>query len=177
MTRTGNRRGPDALIRCTRCLMPETMDTIIFDKAGVCNVCRSNEIKHGQIDWKAKGREFEELVNQYRDKYDYDCIVPFSGGKDSTYTLFTLVKEFELKPLVVSFDHGFMRPTVLANRERSQGVGGRPPELSPQLENRSAPHARVSEAKRRLLLALPCGDIRLSNANRHQVQRSLGNLG
>ncbi|MCH7593944.1 MAG: N-acetyl sugar amidotransferase [Chloroflexi bacterium] len=111
-------RGVHDLQRCSRCLLPETHETIIFDEAGVCNVCRNQEIKRS-IDWDAKRVEFEKIIEEYRGKYDYDCIVPFSGGKDSTFTLWALMKEFGLKPLVVSFDHGFMRPQVLANRERT----------------------------------------------------------
>jgi len=99
--------------------MPETQDTIMFDEQGVCNTCHNVETKQERVDWVAKKRQFSELVEQYRGKYDYDCIVPFSGGKDSTYTLYSLVVDYGLKPLVVSFDHGFMRPTVLANAEKT----------------------------------------------------------
>jgi N-acetyl sugar amidotransferase len=113
-----NEIGADGMQRCTRCLLPETHETIIFDDKGVCNACLNQVQKRG-IDWEEKKRKFVELIEQYRGKYDYDCIVPFSGGKDSTFTLWALVKEFNLKPLVVSFDHGFMRPNLLANRERT----------------------------------------------------------
>jgi N-acetyl sugar amidotransferase len=109
---------------CTRCLLPETQETSVFDDQGVCNVCRQIEYKQKQVDWAAKRREFEELLNQYRGKYTYDCIVPFSGGKDSTYTLYCLVREFGLKPLVVSFDHGFFRPVTLVNNERTLKILG-----------------------------------------------------
>ena len=61
----------------------------------------------------------DSLVQDYRGKNDYDCLIPFSGGKDSTYTLYYLVKEYKLKPLVVQFNHGFMRPNLLANNERT----------------------------------------------------------
>jgi len=61
----------------------------------------------------------DSLVQDYRGKSDYDCLIPFSGGKDSTYTLYYLVKEYKLKPLVVQFNHGFMRPNLLANNERT----------------------------------------------------------
>ena len=107
------------LRRCTRCVLPETHETIAFDDEGVCNICRQQEVKQGHIDWAAKKREFGELVEAYRGKYAYDCIVPFSGGKDSTFTLYYLVKEYGLRPLVVSFDHGFMRPQVLENTKRT----------------------------------------------------------
>lgn len=104
---------------CTRCLMPETQETIVFDDQGVCNVCRQIEYKQSKIDWVAKRNEFTSLLDEYRGKFQYDCIVPFSGGKDSTYTLYALVKEFGLKPLVVSFDHGFFRPRTLSNNEQT----------------------------------------------------------
>ena len=58
-------------------------------------------------------------MDKYRGKYDYDCIVPFSGGKDSTYTLWYLIKEKGLKPLVVRFDHGFYRTRVNENVDRA----------------------------------------------------------
>ena len=103
------------LKRCSRCVLPETHETIVFDDAGVCNICRQQEFKRTAIDWKAKKREFDGLVEAYRGKHEYDCIVPFSGGKDSTWTLYYLVREYGLKPLVVRFDHGFLRPNLVDN--------------------------------------------------------------
>ena len=107
------------LKRCVRCLLAETHDTIVFDAEGVCNICRNIEHKKELIDWTAKEAEFREILDQYRGKHAYDCIIPFSGGKDSTYTLYQLVKKYNVKPLVVCFDHGFLRPTVLANTEKA----------------------------------------------------------
>jgi N-acetyl sugar amidotransferase len=103
------------LRRCTRCVTPETHETIVFDGAGVCNICVQQDYKRTQIDWEAKREEFGQLIESYRGKYDYDCIVPFSGGKDSTWTLYHLVKEYGIRPLVVRFDHGFLRPKVQEN--------------------------------------------------------------
>lgn len=104
---------------CVRCGLPETYETIEYDAEGICNICHQQEFKQGKIDWVARKEMFETLIEEYRGKYDYDCIVPFSGGKDSTFTLYHLVKEYKLKPLVVQFNHGFMRPTLLANNERT----------------------------------------------------------
>lgn len=105
--------------RCARCLLLETHDTLVFDEEGVCNVCRNIAHKQEKIDWPVRERELLALLDEYRGKYAYDCIVPFSGGKDSTFTLYALVKSYGLKPLVVCFDHGFMRPGVLANTDRT----------------------------------------------------------
>ena len=107
------------LKHCTRCGLPETYETIEFGIDGVCNICRQHEYKTEKIDWVVRKKMLDDLVEKYRGKFDYDCIVPFSGGKDSTFTLHYLVKEYKLKPLVVQFNHGFMRPGLLANNERT----------------------------------------------------------
>lgn len=105
--------------RCKRCGLPETYETIEFDNYDVCNICNQFEFRNDSIDWKARKQMFNDLIEEFRGRYDYDCIVPFSGGKDSTFTLYYLVKEFNLKPLVVQFNHGFMRPNLLENNERT----------------------------------------------------------
>lgn len=107
------------LKRCVKCTNPETFETIEFDEYGVCNICRNSEFRNEKIDWTARKKDLDELVEKYRGKYDYDCLVPFSGGKDSTFTLWYLVKVYKLKPLVIQFDHGFMRPGLLNNNERT----------------------------------------------------------
>jgi N-acetyl sugar amidotransferase len=107
------------LRRCTKCLLPETHETIIFDDKGVCNICSQNEFKKDKIDWNQRKKDLDQLIEEYRGKYDYDCIVPFSGGKDSTWALYYLMKEYKIKPLVVRFDHGFLRPNLNENTIRT----------------------------------------------------------
>ncbi|MCA0431117.1 MAG: N-acetyl sugar amidotransferase [Bacteroidetes bacterium] len=105
------------LKRCTKCITPETHETIVYDDKGVCNVCTNIAVKDA-INWAEKKIELGELIEQYRGKFDYDCIVPFSGGKDSVWTLYYLVKHYKVKPLVVRFDHGFLRPNMEENTKR-----------------------------------------------------------
>jgi len=97
---------------CTKCLLPETHETQSRNEEGVCTVCQGHEYKKEKIDWDKRKEELKKLIDQYRGKAQYDCIVPFSGGKDSTFTVYYLVKELKVKPLVVCFDHGFMRPKL-----------------------------------------------------------------
>lgn len=104
---------------CTRCVMPETAESVYFDNSGVCSVCHQIDFKRDAIDWTARKRELVALVEAHRGKYEYDCIVPFSGGKDSTFTLWYLATQLKVKCLVVSFDHGFYRPTTLENRRKT----------------------------------------------------------
>jgi N-acetyl sugar amidotransferase len=111
------------LRRCARCVLPETHESIIFDVEGVCNICRNVEVKK-KINWKEKERKLKTLVAEYKNKGVYDCIVPFSGGKDSTFTLWYIVEKLKLKPLVVSFDHGFYRPKTIENNEKTQRALG-----------------------------------------------------
>lgn len=107
------------LIKCTKCGLPETYETIEFDEAGVCNICRSTAYKSRSINWAERQGVLDQLIEKYRGKSDYDCIVPFSGGKDSTFQLHYLVTRYKLKPLVVRFNHGFMRPVISRNNERT----------------------------------------------------------
>ncbi len=104
---------------CMKCVMPETAESLGFDDHGVCSVCRQIEYKHEAIDWAERRRRLEPLIAQYRGKSEYDCIVPFSGGKDSTFTLWHIVRELKLRPLVVRFDHGFLRPRLVENSIRT----------------------------------------------------------
>jgi len=106
------------LARCTKCLLPETHETIHFDNSGVCSICTQHQFRQEKIDWTEKKNELDSLIDSYRGKYDYDCLIPYSGGKDSTWTLYYLIKNYNLKPLVVRFDHGFLRPNLNENTTR-----------------------------------------------------------
>ena len=105
------------MIKCKKCLYPETYETITFDSKGICNICDQNLVQKEKINWKDRNKEFDKILNFYRNKYDYDCIVPFSGGKDSTFQLYYLIKVKKLKPLVVRFNHSFYREQTLKNTE------------------------------------------------------------
>lgn len=109
----------DFFRRCLRCGLPETYETLEFDNAGVCNICRSAEFKRDNINWAERRELLGNIIEKNRGKYEYDCIVPFSGGKDSTFTLLYLIKEFNIKPLVVRFNHGFYRKKVLDNSNKT----------------------------------------------------------
>lgn len=104
---------------CTKCGLPETYETIEYDLQGVCNICRGAQHKQRSIDWAERKHVLDQLIEKYRGKSAYDCIVPFSGGKDSTFQLYYLMKEYKVKPLVVRFNHGFMRQVIEDNNQRT----------------------------------------------------------
>ncbi len=110
----------DELERCTRCTLPITWETLYFDNEGVCNICRNWDAKQKEVNWEDREKQIIKIFEERKkEKASYDCIVPFSGGKDSTFTLWAIVKKYGLKPLVVSFDHGFYRPRTIENRTRT----------------------------------------------------------
>ncbi len=77
--------------------------TIEFDEEGVCSACRFAEIKE-KIDWQAREKELISLCDKFRSKDgSYDCIVPGSGGKDSTFTAHILKFKYGMNPLTVTW--------------------------------------------------------------------------
>lgn len=97
--------------RCSRCILPSTLSCISFDDEGVCNHCRKYEKDF--YDWdKIKGRreeEFREILGEARALgRPYDCLVPLSGGKDSTYALYLCTKVYRLRTLAVTLDNGYL---------------------------------------------------------------------
>ena len=86
---------------CSRCLMPSSRPRIVF-KDGVCNACLNSEEKE-TIDWMARRAEFDELLAANQTDGPYDCVVPFSGGKDSASIAHRLKFEHGLNPLLVCY--------------------------------------------------------------------------
>lgn len=86
---------------CIRCVMPHTKPDLHIDDEGVCNACRAYEQRQ-HIDWEARRRELIALLDKYRAKgSNWDCIVPVSGGKDSTYQVIRVL-QLGLNPLCVT---------------------------------------------------------------------------
>lgn len=82
--------------------MPETRPRLTYDKEGVCNACEWKEIKENEINWDERQKELEKLCDSIRGKYKYDCIVPVSGGKDSTYVAHKMKHECNLNILTIT---------------------------------------------------------------------------
>ncbi len=104
--------------RCTRCILPETFPGIQFDKEGVCQYCRRMPSPERRVEQREKLRtRFETLVSQIRERPGHHCLMSWSGGKDSTYTLWLLKKQYDLRVLAFTFDNGFISPAALRNMQ------------------------------------------------------------
>ena len=106
------------LKRCSKCLLPQTFPFIQYDSNGVCNYCNKYVVKKQG----AKEQEFKDLMKTYRSKDGKpDCIIPFSGGRDSSYGMHYIVHELGLHPITYTYDWGMV--TDLARRNIARICG------------------------------------------------------
>lgn len=105
---------------CLRCCMPETVEDIGFDEFGICRACQSAEQKI-HLDWTVREKALRNILEKHRntDGTNYDCIVPISGGKDSTFQLHVLTKVYGMRPLAVTFNHNWMTETGKYNLQNA----------------------------------------------------------
>jgi N-acetyl sugar amidotransferase len=124
---------PQTVVFCSRCVISnqrpitsieskhtdgEAKQTTRFDANGVCDACRWAEIKETRIDWDARHRELEVLLEKHR-KQDgsYDVVVPASGGKDSAYVAHILKAKYGMHPLTVTWAPHIWTETGLKNHQ------------------------------------------------------------
>ena len=105
---------------CVRCCIPETQEGVSFDELGVCQACQSAEQKI-HIDWTRREAGLRQILDDAKAKAgrNYDCIIPISGGKDSTFQLHVLTKIYGMKPLAVTFSHNWYSETGWYNLQNS----------------------------------------------------------
>lgn len=105
------------LQRCSKCVLPETFPFIEFDDKGVCNYCNN----YRRLEYKGLDA-LRNLLENYRSKDGSpECLMPFSGGRDSSYTLHIIKKELGMNPIAFSYDWGML--TDLARRNQSRLCG------------------------------------------------------
>lgn len=106
-------------IICNNCLLPANFPGVIFDDEGLCNYCRNFS---GRKVLDEQKRRYEEnfllLLEKYRGLTEYDCLLCYSGGKDSTYTLDILKNRYGLSILAITLDNGFISPVTMDNMRR-----------------------------------------------------------
>lgn len=90
------------LTYCTHCVMPNSKPDLHFNEEGVCAACQAYENRE-KVDWDARQRELMEILERYRSKdgSNWDCIIPVSGGKDSTYQVIRM-RQMGMNPLCVT---------------------------------------------------------------------------
>jgi N-acetyl sugar amidotransferase len=111
---------------CNRCTYGSSAVNLQFDDEGICTSCRVFE-EFALIDdtvWARRKQKLREILEETvrNNKSNYDCIVPVSGGKDSYYQTHTMIKEFGLKPLLVTYHGNNYLPEGDYNRDQMRQV-------------------------------------------------------
>lgn len=96
--------------RCENCVLPESYPGISFDKDGVCNYCRS----YRPIVYAGEAA-LRKVFNEHPSESKWDCLVPLSGGRDSSFTLYQLVTKYGRRVLVYNYDNGFVEGVAREN--------------------------------------------------------------
>ena len=108
---------------CSNCVNPISTVASSFNKDNVCSACEYHMQYESITDdeWKLR-KKFEKILDENKSSSNYDCIIPVSGGKDSYYQTHQIVKEFGLKPLLVTYDGNNYLPEGIENRDRMRHV-------------------------------------------------------
>lgn len=119
------------LTYCKKCVMPSTKPDLHLDEEGVCNACRSFASRK-EVDWGARRIELEGILQRYRsaDSSNWDCIVPVSGGKDSTFQVVQVLK-LGMNPLCVTASTCDLTDVGRRNIENLKHLGVDCIEMSP----------------------------------------------
>jgi hypothetical protein len=106
----------DNVRRCSRCILPDDFPRVTFDGAGICNYCHRWDREWKDFDYeKAEAGLVRILQWAKSKKRQYDCLVPFSGGRDSSYVLYLCKSKYGLNPLAVTFNNLFTSRYALEN--------------------------------------------------------------
>lgn len=106
--------------RCSNCILPSSLPGLTLDKNGKCAYCRKSDADRKSLPDLSPGQRegrFKRVIGRLRGKGKYDCLVPLSGGKESSYILYVLVKEYDMKVLAFNFNNGFQHPDAIRNIE------------------------------------------------------------
>lgn len=90
----------EKITRCAKCLYPHTKPDLFFNEQGICSACIAYEMRK-KTDWLSRQSDLEAILESGKNDSGFDCIVPSSGGKDSTWQVLRLL-ELGAKPLVVT---------------------------------------------------------------------------
>jgi glutamine---fructose-6-phosphate transaminase (isomerizing) len=109
------------LKRCSKCLLPETFPFIKFDEKGECNYCHNYKKRNLEHNLD----ELKKHIEPYRkNNRKPDVLIPFSGGRDSTYVMHIVKKELGLNPVAFTYDWGMVTDLARRNVARTCGELG-----------------------------------------------------
>jgi N-acetyl sugar amidotransferase len=127
---------------CNRCILPNTRPGLSIDSEGICSACRNYESRV-EIDWELREKQFDSVVSLAKKRTGgYDCLIPVSGGKDSTWQTVKCLEK-GLNPLCVTWKTPARTKVGQANLDNliSLGVDHIDYQISPKVEKKFMLHA------------------------------------
>jgi len=121
---------------CRNCLYPETKPSIRFSADGLCSACQWNERKLSSCFYTNRSSQnLIKLIDQNKINPAYDCIIPVSGGKDSTYQVWRILS-LGLNPLCITAPTDLMTPIGRRNLDNIKNMGVDHIEFSVDIQTR-----------------------------------------
>ena len=120
--------------------MPSSRPRITFDERGFCNGCVYNSKRKLDIDWSGRKNNLKAILGSHKNSdtnKNYDCVVAWSGGKDSSAVALKLRDELDLNPLLVTFSPLIPTPEGDYNRRSLLRLGFDSILISPSLRTSS----------------------------------------
>lgn len=113
------------MVYCKQCVYPDISVNLVIND-GICSACKTTEAFNDLSEdyWNQRRSKFEKIINdpKYKNSSGYDCIIPVSGGKDSYFQTHKIVKDYGLKPLLVTYHGNNFLPEGDLNRDRMREV-------------------------------------------------------
>jgi len=111
---------------CNRCIMDTTADSIKFNKEGICNYCINYDLRikpYLENNLQNSKSYFKKLkdrikLDNKKSNFKYDCLIGLSGGIDSSFLVYYVVKFLKLKPLIFHVDTGWNNQVAVSNIEK-----------------------------------------------------------
>lgn len=94
---------------CQKCVNDSSVPQITFSSNGICNYCSYyDKIQSTITDYDLLKTLWLKRIEKYKGMGEYDALVGFSGGKDSSYILYQLKNKYKLKIKAWTLDNGFL---------------------------------------------------------------------
>lgn len=155
---------------CKRCILPDSRPNLVIGANGVCNACDSHDTRP-RIDWTGRERNFRSVVEHAKSRSrGYDCLVPVSGGKDSTWQVMKCL-EYGLNPLAVTWKTPGRTSLGRDNLESLIGLGVDhiDYQISPEVERKFVYRSYVKYGSTAIPMHMALFNIPLNIAVRYEI--------
>lgn len=156
---------------CKKCILPTSRPGITLNDEGICGGCLGFHEKKEVINWEHRGKELDAILNKYRGWGEYDCLIPVSGGKDSTWQTYTMLQK-GFRPLAVTIKCQFR--TALGERNLDNliklGVDHVDFTLNPRIDSRFMLKTFEKDANPSLIEHLAMWSVIIKTAMRYGIK-------